>query len=90
MSPDDAAVPSASLSLTDPRPSCYGQHIHFDVYGGLARCVPGSIADIAAAARRESVIIFLHGGGFAAGDKNQCAFALFYTFDAFVVFVASH
>jgi hypothetical protein len=75
MSSDDAAVPSASLFLKDPRPS--RSHatdtIEYDVYGDLAyAAAAGSFSDVVAAARTCCVVIFFHGGGFAAGDKNQC------------------
>ena len=74
MSWSDAAVPSASLSLPDPRPSCRGLRIiDFDVYGALALAAASrSLSDMAAAARRGAVVIFFHGGGFAAGDKIEC------------------
>jgi hypothetical protein len=74
MSWSDAAVPSASLSLADPRPSRRGVcSISFDVYGALALAAASrSVPDMAAAARRGAVVIFFHGGGFAAGDKTEC------------------
>ncbi len=75
MSYDDAAVTTASLSLIDPRPSCKGvQCITYDVYGWLAGAASARIpsAPMAAAAAFGRVILFIHGGGFAAGDKEQC------------------
>ena len=74
MNSDDAAEPTASLLLRDPRPSRHNSadRIEFDVYGDLASAAArGSFSDVAAAARAGCVIIFFHGGGFAAGDKNQ-------------------
>jgi hypothetical protein len=74
MNSDDAAVPAASLILRDPRPSRQNtaDRIELDVYGDLASAAAGgSFPDVAAAASAGCVIIFLHGGGFAAGDKNQ-------------------
>jgi acetyl esterase/lipase len=69
----DAAVTTAALSLDDPRPShCARSRIHFDVYGDMARSASTqSVADMAAAAKNACVVVFIHGGGFAAGDKNQ-------------------
>jgi hypothetical protein len=74
MSPEDADIAAASLHLTDPtRSSACNSCIHLDVYGDLARAASGrSVADVAAAAGRATVIMFFHGGGFAAGDKSQC------------------
>jgi len=48
----DAAVPAASLSLPDPRPSCNAAApIQFDVYGELARASSSrSLSDMAAGA----------------------------------------
>ena len=72
MDSSDADVPSATLQLVDPRPSCNGRLIEFDVYGTLASAASSRrIEDIVAAANLGHVILFFHGGGFAAGDKKQ-------------------
>jgi hypothetical protein len=74
MSSDDAAVPAAALSLADPRPSrsAIGR-IDFDVYGDLAKiALAQPAAGAVDAATLACVVIYFHGGGFAAGDKKLC------------------